>query len=336
MYRTPPNAIRALGFDPEAVLLKEPGILLDPHFLTALHAELCSELGQGDANVTLLQMGFLHGLQDAMRIVSEVFEREPGALPIPAGPALAFQLRATNDAEQPGAIGMRGRWPERIEAYARLAALGESEHPACFLSAGYTSGWLSGALDADILTLESSCNASGAGCCSFVAREASAWREAADPVALAVLEALPFPVLRSVVRANLGPAEDRGSAPDRIGAGSSVVHIWGPVMVIPFGDGDAALNAVELIARDPAASAVSVVVVDLSGAMVDEAYGSIALEQLVEQIERWGAEAVFAAVSPLSEAAVAALEHKPLLVHKEVEEAIAAAFQLANAQRKPA
>jgi len=332
----PPGAIGALGFDPEAVLLKEPGILLDPNFLSALHAELQSELGESDANLTLLQMGFLHGLQDAMRVVKAAFGREQPESRSQAGPSLAFQVRATADNEQPGAISLQGLWPEHIEASAYFKALGEPEHPACFLSAGYTSGWLSGTLDADILALESSCNACGADSCSFAAREASVWRESGDPTAVKILDALPFAVFRGFVQANLGPEDDRKSASDRVEPGSSIVHIWGPVMVIPFQDGDAALNAVELIGRDPAAHDVSVVVVDLSGVIVDEAFGALALEQLVERIEACGAEVVFAALSPLSEAVVAGLERQPLLIHKDIAEAIAAAFQLADAQRNPA
>jgi len=334
--RIPPDAIGALGFDPEAVLLKEPGILLDPHFLSALHAELRSELGESDANLTLLQMGFLHGLQDAMRVVSAAFGREQPESQSPAGPSLAFQLRATVDNAQPGAISLEGLWPEHVEASAYLATLGEPEHPTCFLSAGYTSGWLTGTLDADILALESSCNACGAGCCNFSAWEASVWRESGDPTALKILDALPFAVFRAFVQAKLDSVDDPKSKLDRVGSDSSIVHIWGPVMVIPFQDGDAALNAVELIGRDPAARDVSVVVVDLSGVIIDEAFGAITLEQLVELIEAWGAEVVFAAVSPLSEAAVADLERQPLLIHKDIAEAIAAAFQLANAQRNPA
>lgn len=336
MNQIPPGAIGALGFDPEAVLLKEPGILLDPNFLGALHAELRNELGNSEANLTLLQMGFLHGLQDSMRAVSAVFGRERSEFQSSAGPSLAFQLRATADSAEPGAISLNGLWPEHIEASAHLAALGEAEHPSCFLSAGYTSGWLTGTLDADILALESSCSACGADSCNFSAREASDWRASGDPTALKILEALPFAVFRSFVGANLDAPGDRKPALDRVDPGSSIVHIWGPVMVIPFRSGDEALNAVELIGRDPAARDVSVVVVDLSGAIIDEAFGAMELEQLVELIEAWGAEVVFAALSPLSEAAVADLERQPLLIHKDLAEAIAAAFQLANAQRNPA
>jgi len=332
----PPGAIGALGFDPEAVLLKEPGILLDPHFLSALHAELRNELGKSDANLTLLQMGFLHGLQDAMRAVNAAFggERpEPGGS---VGPSLAFQLRAGTDHAEPGAISINGHWPEQIEACAHLRALGEPEHPSCFLSAGYTSGWLSGTLDADILALESSCSACGADSCGFSAREASIWRESGDPTAGKILDGLPFAVFRAFVSASLSPLDDCGPAMDRVDPGGSIVHIWGPVMVIPFQGGDEALNAAELIGRDPAAHDVTVVVVDLSGAIIDETLGVIALEQLVELIETWGAETVFAAASPLSEAAIASLEPQPLLIEKDLAKAITAAFQLAHAQRNPA
>jgi len=332
----PPDAIGALGFDPEAVLLKEPGILLDPHFLSALHAELRSELGTSDANLTLLQMGFLHGLQDGMRAVNAAFGSERPESGSSVGPSLAFQLRAKVDHSEPGAISLNGLWPEQIEATAHLAALGEPEHPSCFLSAGYTSGWLTGTLDADILALESSCSACGAGKCSFSAQEASVWRDSGDPTALKILEALPFAVFRAFVAANLGSLNDLRPALDRVDPGSSIVHIWGPVMVIPFQGGEGALDAVELIGRDPAAREVTVVVVDLSGAIIDEAFDAIALEQLVELIEAWGAEVVFAAVSPLSETVIAELERPPLLIHKDLAEAIAAAFQLANAQRNPA
>jgi len=331
----PQDGIGVFGFDPEAVLLKEPGILLDPHFLSALHAELRTELGDIDANRTLLQMGFLHGLQDALRAVHTAFGSESRNSQAPVGPSLAFRLRAEADTAEPGAISIHGLWPERIEASATLAVQGESEHPTCFLSAGYTSGWLSGTLEADVLALESTCSACGGESCSFSAQEASVWRESGDPAALEILEALPFAVFRSFVQANLDSRCDHDSTSDRLDPSNSIVHIWGPVMVIPFQGGDAVMNAVELIGRDPAAREVSVVVLDLSGAIVDEAYGALALEQVMELIDVWGADVVFAGVSPLTEAVIADLERQPLMILKDLAEAISAAFQLANAQRHP-
>ncbi len=336
MSRIPPEAIGALGFDPEAVLLKEPGILLNPHFLGALHTELRNELGSSDANITLLQMGFLHGLQDAMRAVQTAFGSESSATRSPSGPALAFRLCSDPPAAEPGAISLSGLWPEHIEASAYRKSFGVPSHGTCFLSAGYTSGWLSGTLGADVLALEASCCACGGDHCRFSAREASAWRDSGDPAALKILEALPFAAFRAFVQVNLESQEDADPRSECVDPGSAVIHIWGPVMVVPFANGDAALNAVELIGRDPAARNVSVVVLDLSGAVLDEAFGAVALEQLLDLVDAWGADAIFAAISPLCEAMIADLERQPLMIHKDLTEAIAAAFRLANAQRHPA
>ncbi len=336
MNRIPPDAVGVLGFDPEAVLLKEPGILIDPHFLGALHSELRGELGLGEANVTLLQMGFLHGLQDAMRAVSTSLGAESPNPERAVGPSMAFRFCSTSEAVEPGAIALAGFWPEPIEASAYVANLGEAEQPVCFLSAGYASGWLTGTLDADILALESECSACGHERCRFFAREASVWRESGHPLAMAILESLPFEAFRAFVRTSIESLGECAHSVDRVDPGGAIIHIWGPVMVIPFQGRDSTLNAVELIGRDPAARDVTVVVVDLSEAVIDEAFGAAELEQVLDRIEAWGAEAIFAAISPLSEAAVAGLERQPLLVHKDLAGAITAAFQLANAQRNPA
>jgi anti-anti-sigma regulatory factor len=207
---------------------------------------------------------------------------------------------------------------------------------ACFVSAGYTSGWLSGTLDANILAFETRCSACGADACSFAAREASVWRALGDPEVLRLLDALPFDSFRTFVCATRDAQITQMPERDRIDSNQGVVHIWGPVMVIPFSNGDEALEAIDLIGRDPAARDVSVVVVDLSGAIIDESFGAMALEQVVDTIEAWGAEAIFAAVSPLSEKVVAELQRQPLVTHKDLSQAVAAAFQIAAAQRCPA
>ena len=115
---------------------------------------------------------------------------------------------------------------------------------------------------------------------------------------------------------------------------AAVVHIWGPVMGIPYSGPDEALAALELIGRDPSAEQVSVVVVDLEGVVVDDAFGASALEQIVKRIEGWGAEAIFVEPSPLSKQALTKLDHLPLLVVKGLEQAIASALQVAQSQRQ--
>ena len=59
-----------IGFDAESVLARDSRVVLDPNFLAALHGELARELDPEQTAATLLQMGFLHGLQDATRALA--------------------------------------------------------------------------------------------------------------------------------------------------------------------------------------------------------------------------------------------------------------------------
>ena len=326
-------ALAALGLDLESTLDEEPRFLLDVCFLGALHSELVEHLGREEAQATLLQLGFLHGLRDAALVLRAGFGLSPLELPAgaPATPRLAIRF-APHPAASAQELEIRGSWPERHEAEAYLAAVGPGVGPTCFVSCGYTSGWLSGIFDADLLALEVECSARGDASCHFIAREMAAWRSSADPRVLQLIDALPFPLFRQMVAKHLEswPEPDRR---DAFEPGAPVVHVWGPVMVIPFSGPEEALRALELIGRDPGARDVRVVIVDLSGAIIDEGFGAVALEQILEAIERWGAEPILAGVSPLSRRVLEDLETTHLLIHKDLPEAIAAGFQIAELQR---
>jgi anti-anti-sigma regulatory factor len=94
------------------------------------------------------------------------------------------------------------------------------------------------------------------------------------------------------------------------------------------------LSGLDLIRRDPGARSVRVVVVDLGGAVIDESFGALELERVLETIERLGAEPILTGVTPLSERTVAGLETAHLIVQKDLPAAIAAAFQIADAMRR--
>ena len=93
------------------------------------------------------------------------------------------------------------------------------------------------------------------------------------------------------------------------------------------------LATIESLRADPGTASVRVVVVDLRGSPLDDGFGAAALERALEMIESWGAEAILTGVSPLSEATVQDLETAHLLMRKDLPEAIASAFQIADAQR---
>lgn len=329
--------LRDLGIDLEAMLERDSRVLLDPNFLSTLHTELESELGGPEAALALAQMGFLHGMKDALRAAAEEPSRRGPTLPIV--PSLRMRCRTRRTDGPAGALELVGSWPEAHEASARLSSLGADGDVVCHLSAGYTSGWLSGAFDADLLALETECSGCGRSACRFVAREAAVWQERDDARAHALLEVLPYDLFRAVARERLAheahgrTADVRGG--DRIDRGAPLIHVWGPVMVIPFGSPDECLSALDLIGRDASVADVSVVIIDLAEALVDEAFGSLALEQIVQTAEAWGAETLFAEVSPMSERVIADLDHPPLLVVKNLEQAVSIGFQIARSQRTP-
>jgi len=321
------QGLAVLGLDLEALLQQEPRLLLDAEFLGSLHAELAERLAPDEARAALLQLGFLHGLRDALVVLRSGFAPLEPAARGPASTRLAIRLAP------PGSDpSFAGSWPEGLEARAVGASPHEAAAPCCHVSAGYTSGWLSGILDADVLALEQRCRTAGHDACRFLAREAGAWGDEGREG----LDALPFDALRELAARHLPAPEESELAGDRFEAGSPVIHVWGPVMILPFAGADECLRSLDLIGRDPGARAVRVVVVDLAGAVIDEGFGAASLEQVLDAVAGWGAEPILTGISPLSEPAVTDFEKTHLVIRKDLPEAIAAAFQIADAQRRPA
>jgi len=70
---------------------------------------------------------------------------------------------------------MEVTWHGSGEAEEHLSHLGKSEHPVCWMLAGYASGFMSYALDRNIYFVEQSCRAQGGRICTAVGKEAAAW-----------------------------------------------------------------------------------------------------------------------------------------------------------------
>lgn len=311
-------------------LAREPRLLTDAILLGAVHAEFVERLGADDACEALRQIGFVLGLRDGLRVVRAGFEGLARGTAPPAAPALSLELDAP--LLDDSALPLRGRFPSAFEARARARLLGPSDTVECHLSAGYASGWLSGLLDVDVDAAEERCTARGDDGCTFVAHEACADEERRTDSALSQ-RPFPFAALRERVEDELD-AERQGVGPCVVDPDSPAIHVWGPVMVVPFGGPDDSLRAIDLIGRDPAARDVAVVVIDLTGTVIDDAFGAAALESVLDAIESWGAEPVLAGVCPLSQRIVADLERHHLVVRKDMSSAVASAFQIAEAQRR--
>ena len=330
------SELAALGMDLHATLREEPRFLLDTRLLGALHQELFDQLEPEDARAALLQTGFLHGLRDALTLMRKGFEVGlPTETTGPMSPRIALRiLRPRSSAT--GGLEVVGSWPEQREAHALRSHLGRRTEPSCAVSAGFTSGWLSGIYGADVLAVETHCHATGEETCAFLALDAAQWQGRPNPAGRAMLALLPFQPLRDVVLRHLEELPPPLPAPglSQLESDAPVIHVWGPVMVVPFSGADESLRALELIGRDPGAREVRVVVIDLSGAIIDDGFGAAALEQVLDAAEGWGAEPILTGVSPLSEAVVADLSASHLVVSKDLPEAIALGFQIADLQRR--
>ena len=328
--------LTALGFGPDTVLMNDPKLFVDGRFLASLLVELQDELGPRDAHLALFQIGLLHGLRDAARIC-QGHEGDTQPTESPDTTALVMQWTAGAQTDASGAFALEGIWPERHEAVARCARLGAASHPSCWMSAGYTTGWLSGTLNRSLIAREVECAARGDEACRFEVQEARVWQEQTDPDVHWLLSEVPFDAFLEVAGS---PGRERVAkpAPHLAGEGKfdrdqPVVHSWGPVMVLPFTSLDEALGTVDMLGRDPGISDIRAVVVDLRERALDEGFGAAALEQILETIESWDAQSLVTGVSPSSEAAIASLESSHLILRKDLSEAIATAFQIADAQK---
>ena len=315
------QVLAALGFGPDSALMNGPKLFVDGPFLAALHQELETELGHEEARRTLFHIGVIHGLRDAERIgsASPVSDGVPGVIECPP----VVMRFAPADPGSEGTLSMSGSWPDGFEAEARLSKLGPANGPGCALSAGYTSGWLSGTLDRNVRVEELECRAAGGTCCQFAVHEEDGGGASPN---------LPIASLRAVAQAPSSASTTIPMLPPT-DPEDPAVHIWGPVMVMPFAGPEAAMQTVELLGLDEATHSVRVVVVDLDGQLIDPGFGAAALERIAEEIQRWGAEVVLTGISADSEEVIAELQASLMLARKDLAEAIAYAFQVADAQR---
>lgn len=325
---TPPSALLR---NADANLVCEPRLLTDARLLGALHAELETKQGAPAAARSLFQIGVLQGLRDAhagLALLGEAATRP--AAGHSAAPLLVIDLAPRPAGAPEGEVTIVGRWPQAHEAGARITRLGHGADPTCALSAGYTAGWYSGLLERDLIAVERTCVGRGDTDCRFELRDAESWRERGDARALWLLEDLPFGAFRSLAARS---ADANESAPPTASESEApVVHVWGPVMVIPFSGVEEALRGLDLIGRDPAACEVSVVIVDLVNAVLDDAFDAAALELVVTTARGWGAEPVLSGISSLTSSAVADLEEQGVTTCKDLPLAIASAFQIVRAQ----
>ena len=306
--------------------IREPRLLLDPSLVGTLHRELRERLGSEEAEETLLQAGFFHGLSDAVRL--QRAEGEGEARPVAPRLSLAFGP-CHREAAGSGRIELRlrGAFPERVEADAVVASLGRRTEPACQISAGYASGWLSGLWDCDVLAVEERCAAADGGRCVFVARSLRAWQRDPNAVSARRLHPTPWAELRRAVQKQLSK-EQHPDIEHATTAEKPAICVWESVMTVPYA-GEDTIQAVQAVTR-ASRTPIDVVVLNLDGAVVDDGVETVSLERVVDAIQEGGAETVLVGASPLSGRVIEQFGRAGFLVREDLCQAIAVAFQVSQ------
>ena len=234
-----------------------------PELLSELRWDVFQSVGARYGQGVLYGIGFTEGLIDGLR-VTRTFQGTPDPVAQLAGPPLPL-LFDPQPARSPGCFS--GRLHEALEARLHLERFDASQDPICFVTAGYAAGWYTELLGQTVLVRELSCRARGDATCSFEARPLEQW--SGDRVIGELVPYLDVSALRARAQASLPEEREAESAEgDLFGSfdpQSPAVHVWGPVMILPYSGADDSAAAIDTIMGDIGADQVRVVIVDVLG-----------------------------------------------------------------------
>jgi hypothetical protein len=319
--------------DPEAggveVALDPPSAFDSVAELARLRRNAFASVGRPYAGGILYGIGLSQGMLDGLR-VARSFTGAVGGAPRHAGAGLPL-LFAPGRPRPDG--GFRGRLDGSVEVELHASEPGELDGPVCHVSAGYGAGWYSALFGGHLLVRETACVALGAPACEFEARPVEAWLAARDAWATELLAYLDFDAMRSAAEQKLAESEDatEGGMLGAFDPLSPAVHVWGPVMVLPYSGAGDSIEAIETIVGDVGPGVLRVVVLDLTGARMD-ALESAGVLRVLGALEAHKLEVVLAGAGDpaANDWLTRARPDSPPLRARDVTEAIALAFQLAR------
>lgn len=306
-----------------------PRAFSDPEAFAQLRKYALELVGAPEAGPFLYRIGFDRGWRDGAQI-SRGFSGGSVVGPRFAGPALPL-LFLPSEGRAPERFG--GSLQDSLEATVHRASFPPTEEPTCHLTAGYAAGWYSSIFRRTILVLELECEARGDARCHFDARPLQSWVDAGDARALALLPCLDPPEAADYAEEeDQGELEEEGSLLGRFDPMSPAVHVWGPVMVLPYGGLEDADGALETIEDDLGSEVIRVVVLDLTGVHVApvELWGVV---ELISRLEARGLEVIVAGIRGVQPGdlppQLSGRDGPPVV--QELAEGIALGFQIASA-----
>jgi hypothetical protein len=300
--------------------------------LGELRADVLGLLGPEYGFGVLFETGFREGMLDGLR-VARGFHRAVPFGPRIAGPGLPMVFRPER-----GTLGdtFSGVLDHCCEARFPDASVDTDDQPGCAVTAGYASGWYSAILGSSLLVREVECVSRGEKACLFEARPIHAWVGGEDRWAEQVLPFLDLESIRERIAAELEPEQECESFASEFDQDSLAAHVWGPLLILPYTGYDDCEDSLEAVRLDPTCQGVSVAVVDVSRAEIDEGE-TLQLSRVLAALEEEGLELIVAGLSPDAAARFDAARPSRTAVARarDVAEAIALGFQLSQAAYDP-
>ena len=311
-------------------------VACDPVALDALRRDVLGAVGPAHGAGVLYAVGYTEGMMAALGHVQVLSTVAPGRRYIPgcASPLLF----------DPAGGKAPTRFYGRLRASLEAKQTARADETGCLVSAGYASGWYSELLGQTILVRERECIARGAPECRFEAQPLAAWKAAADPFVAELLPYLDFPALRGRACAALASAQpeyETGDSDEAAGflfgsldPSSPAVHIWGPLVILPYSGGADAEQSLQTVLCDSDPGEIRSAVVDLTGARIEalELPGLVHLMQVLESLD---IECILVGVSSSQKHALRAggAPFAETLFECDLSRAIALGFQLAQQGR---
>ncbi len=157
----------------EVLLNGARAVLLGIEAMGRLRKDLLTGIGADLAKGVLGRLGYRAGRLDALRLrdlLAGKDERERLRTVLALQSVLGHadgRLESLEHDPRTGRLAARGSWRSSFEAQEHVKALGHSEHPVCWVLAGYASGAASEVLSREVVCWETACAGTGAETCSF-------------------------------------------------------------------------------------------------------------------------------------------------------------------------
>ncbi len=162
-------------------------VLHSLHAFAQFRKDLIDAAGVQNARNMLTRFGYFQGQADASVLMND-FKWDSKEELIRAGCKLHSLEGIARDIihgleydERRGRFKMELSWFDSKEAQEHLYASGKSQHPVCWILAGYFSGFISLALSTDVYFIEQSCKAQGKNVCQAVGKDLTSWGDEIKP-----------------------------------------------------------------------------------------------------------------------------------------------------------